>query len=79
MPDYKKMYFQLSAKAADAVDILVKAQKTPGFFFSKEPGVLMEFGFTAAASPCRCRLYTGRRSAPARTPDKSRRWRSRRR
>lgn len=33
MPDYKKMYFQLSAKIADAVDILVKAQKTPGSFF----------------------------------------------
>lgn len=27
MPDYKKMYFQLSAKIADAVDILVKAQR----------------------------------------------------
>ena len=27
MPDYKKMYFQLSAKVADAVDILVKAQR----------------------------------------------------
>ena len=27
MPDYKKMYFQLAAKVANAVDILVEAQQ----------------------------------------------------
>ncbi|AGA68070.1 hypothetical protein Desdi_0536 [Desulfitobacterium dichloroeliminans LMG P-21439] len=27
MPDYKKMYFQLAAKVADAMDILSKAQQ----------------------------------------------------
>ena len=27
MPDYKKMYFQLAAKVADALDILLKAQQ----------------------------------------------------
>lgn len=27
MPDYEKMYFQLAAKVADAVEILVKAQQ----------------------------------------------------
>jgi len=27
MPDYKQMYFQLAAKVADAIDILVEAQQ----------------------------------------------------
>ncbi|SPF41141.1 conserved hypothetical protein [Candidatus Desulfosporosinus infrequens] len=27
MPDYKMMYFQLAAKVADAMDILLKAQQ----------------------------------------------------
>lgn len=27
MPDYKEMYFQLSAKVANAVDILIEAQR----------------------------------------------------
>ena len=27
MPDYEKMYFELSAKVADAIDILVTAQR----------------------------------------------------
>ena len=27
MPDYKKMYFELAAKVADAIDILIKAQQ----------------------------------------------------
>ncbi|ACL21958.1 hypothetical protein Dhaf_3944 [Desulfitobacterium hafniense DCB-2] len=27
MTDYKKMYFQLAAKVADAMDILLKAQR----------------------------------------------------
>lgn len=27
MPDYKEMYFQLAAKVANAVDILVEAQQ----------------------------------------------------
>lgn len=27
MPDYKIMYFQLAAKVADAMDILLKAQQ----------------------------------------------------
>ncbi|MHB8077205.1 hypothetical protein [Desulfosporosinus fructosivorans] len=27
MPDYKTMYFQLAAKVADAMDILLKAQQ----------------------------------------------------
>jgi len=27
MPDYKKMYFELAAKVADAIDILIEAQQ----------------------------------------------------
>jgi hypothetical protein len=27
MPDYKKMYFQLTAKVTDAIDILIEAQR----------------------------------------------------
>nr|WP_319489771.1 hypothetical protein [uncultured Caproiciproducens sp.] len=27
MPNYKKMYFELAAKTADAVELLVKAQQ----------------------------------------------------
>ena len=27
MPDYRKMYFQLAARVADALDLLVKAQQ----------------------------------------------------
>lgn len=27
MPDYKKMYFQLAAKVADAIELLIAAQK----------------------------------------------------
>jgi hypothetical protein len=27
MPDYKKMYFELAAKVADAVDLLIAAQR----------------------------------------------------
>lgn len=27
MPDYKKMYFQLAASVADAVELLIKAQQ----------------------------------------------------
>lgn len=27
MPDYEKMYFELAAKVADAIDILVEAQQ----------------------------------------------------
>ena len=27
MPDYKRMYFQLAAKVADAIEILIEAQQ----------------------------------------------------
>lgn len=27
MPDYKKLYFQLAAKVADAIEILLKSQQ----------------------------------------------------
>ena len=27
MPDYKRMYFQLAAKVADVIDILIEAQQ----------------------------------------------------
>ena len=27
MPDYKKMYFELAAKVADAIDLLIEAQR----------------------------------------------------
>ncbi|WP_199242587.1 hypothetical protein [Desulfosporosinus fructosivorans] len=36
MPDYKEMYFQLAAKVANAVDILVEAQQQGEYDFSKE-------------------------------------------
>ncbi|SDI50989.1 hypothetical protein [Desulfosporosinus hippei] len=36
MPDYKEMYFQLAAKVANAVDILVEAQQQGEADYSKE-------------------------------------------
>ena len=36
MPDYKEMYFQLAAKVANAVDILVEAQQQGENDYSKE-------------------------------------------
>lgn len=36
MPDYKEMYFQLAAKVANAVDILVEAQQQGEYDYSKE-------------------------------------------
>jgi hypothetical protein len=38
MLDYKKMYFQLAAKVADAMDILLKAlQEGESKFMNEEP------------------------------------------
>lgn len=37
MPDYKSMYFQLAAKVADAVDLLVQAQQDGENAFAEEP------------------------------------------
>jgi len=36
MPDFKTMYFQLAAKVADALDILLKAQQEGEAEFMKE-------------------------------------------
>ncbi len=36
MPDYKEMYFQLAAKVANAVDILVEAQQQGEDVFTEE-------------------------------------------
>lgn len=43
MPDYKTMYFQLAAKVADALDILLKAQQEGEAEFMNEesfPGLI---------------------------------------
>ena len=36
MPDYEKMYFQLAAKVADAIEILVSAQQQGEDEYAKE-------------------------------------------
>lgn len=36
MPDYKEMYFQLAAKVANAIDILVEAQQQGENDYSEE-------------------------------------------
>ncbi len=41
MPDYKEMYFQLAAKVANAVDILVEAQQQGEYDYSKEESPLL--------------------------------------
>ena len=40
MPDFKMMYFQLAAKVADAMDILLKAQQEGEVEFMNEEPVL---------------------------------------
>lgn len=44
MPDYKEMYFQLAAKVANAIDILVEAQQQGESEYSKEesPVILLK-------------------------------------
>lgn len=37
MPDYKSMYFQLAAKVADAVDLLIQAQSDGENTYMQEP------------------------------------------
>jgi len=41
VPDYKEMYFQLAAKVANAVDILVEAQQQGEYDYSKEESPLL--------------------------------------
>ena len=36
MPDYEKMYFQLAARVADAIDILISAQQQGEDEYAKE-------------------------------------------
>ena len=36
VPDYKEMYFQLAAKVANAVDILIEAQQQGEYDYSEE-------------------------------------------
>ena len=36
MPDYKEMYFQLAAKVANAVDILIEAQQQGEYDYTEE-------------------------------------------
>lgn len=42
MPDYKSMYFQLAARTADAVELLVKAQQQceDSYIENEEPPVI---------------------------------------
>jgi hypothetical protein len=44
MPDYKEMYFQLAAKVANAVDILVEAQQQGEYDYTEEetPVILLK-------------------------------------
>ena len=44
MPDYKGMYFQLAAKVANAVDILVEAQQQGEYDYTEEesPVILLK-------------------------------------
>ena len=37
MPDYKSMYFQLAAKVADAVDLLIQAQENGENAYADDP------------------------------------------
>ena len=36
VPDYKEMYFQLAAKVANAVDILIEAQQQGEYDYTEE-------------------------------------------
>lgn len=36
VPDYKEMYFQLAAKVANAIDILIEAQQQGEYDYSEE-------------------------------------------
>ncbi len=44
MPDYKEMYFQLAAKVANAIDILVEAQQQGEYDYTEEetPVILLK-------------------------------------
>lgn len=44
MPDYKEMYFQLAAKVANVIDILVEAQQQGEYDYSKDesPVILLK-------------------------------------
>ena len=44
MPDYRKMYFALAAKVADAIDILVAAQQAGEEAAVEADAVLLVFG-----------------------------------
>lgn len=37
MPDYKAMYFQMAAKVADAVELLIQAQQNGENAYTEEP------------------------------------------
>ncbi|MDO0826002.1 hypothetical protein [Desulfosporosinus nitroreducens] len=41
MPDYKEMYFQLAAKVANAVDILIEAQQQGEYDYSEEESTVI--------------------------------------
>lgn len=41
MPDYKEMYFQLAAKVANAIDILVEAQQRGESEYFKEKSLVV--------------------------------------
>lgn len=43
MPDYKKMYFDLSAKVADAIEILIQAQCQAEKEYSEDTTPLISF------------------------------------
>lgn len=43
MPDYKRMYFQLAAKVADTIDILVEAQRQGENDYTEEETSTIQF------------------------------------
>ena len=43
MPDYQKMYFQLAAKVADAIELLIDAQTKAEEQFIKEESTAVQF------------------------------------
>ncbi|MGX8701892.1 hypothetical protein [Caproiciproducens sp.] len=49
MPDYRKMYFELAAKVADAVELLVKAQQKGENDYTEGKPTIAEFKIREAS------------------------------
>ncbi|HBC26071.1 MAG TPA: hypothetical protein DC013_01530 [Ruminococcaceae bacterium] len=63
MPDYKKMYFQLSAKIADAVDILVKAQRQGEKDYMEEEFPVFSLTQKKHKMQTCCRIFPGSKNS----------------